>query len=285
MVIIGIHGIAQQQLGRQQLRAAWRPALGDGVERACGRPVPEVPLDMAFYGDVFLAGSDGGQPAKGAPGDAWWDGLDAAALTDLEEAAHEVLPEGAVELAEAQPPKVRTRMPGFLRAVDRCFPAGGVLALGDLVQVRRYLTEPDVKKRVDEAVSARVSAQCRVLVAHSLGSVVAFEYLRQHPGQRLDLLVTLGSPLGLRLVRRLMPQAEYGVAFGVPPQLRQWVNVRDLHDPVACAGPLSQWWPGVSDCPPVDNGHDAHSATAYLSKAATGQAVLGALPALAGPAA
>lgn len=282
MVIIGIHGIAQQQLGRQQLRAAWRPALGDGIERACGHPVPEVPLDMAFYGDVFLD-SDGGQLTKGGPAGAWWEDLDASALTYLEEAAYEVLPEGAVELAEAQPPKVRTRMPGFLRAVDRTFPAGGVLAFGDLVQVRRYLTEPDVKKRVDEAVSTRVSAQCRVLMAHSLGSVVAFEYLRQHPGERLDLLVTLGSPLGLRLVRKLMPHAEYGVAFGVPPQLRQWVNVRDLRDPVACAGPLSQWWPGVSDCPPVNNGPDAHSAAAYLSKAATGQALLSALPTLAGP--
>jgi len=281
-VIVGVHGIGQQQLGRQQLLQAWRPALGDGLERACGQPVPDVPLDLAFYGDVFLPPPDTAAVGKSAAAAGeWWETLEEADLVELEEAAREVLPEGAVEEAQASPDKARTRMPGVLRAVDRCFPAGGILAFGDLAQVRRYLSDPEIKARVDAAVDTAVTPQCRVLIGHSLGSVVAFEYLRRHPEARLELLVTLGSPLGLNLVRRRMPDPAYGADSGVPPSVRSWVNVYDTRDPVACAGPLARWWPGVRDCPPVDNGRDAHAATAYLGKQATGQAVLEALPDLA----
>ncbi|MEU0040715.1 alpha/beta hydrolase [Streptomyces sp. NPDC006333] len=281
-LIVGVHGIARQQLGRGQLTASWKPALGDCIERACGHPVRDVPLDIAFYGHLFLAPLNDTPPAKGGLAvDEWWHDLDPAAIADLEEVARQVLPVGAVEEAEARPSKTRTRMPAFLRAIDQRFPAGGVLAFGDLIQVRRYLLDPGVKHRVDAAVDAAVTQDCRVLIAHSLGSVVAFEYLRRHPGSRFETLVTLGSPLGLRLVQKLVPNPAYGIAFGIPPQLRAWINVRDRRDPVACAGPLGQWWPGVKDCPPVDNGRDAHSATAYLGKQATGEAVLAALPSLA----
>ncbi|MCW8096894.1 alpha/beta hydrolase family protein [Streptomyces tauricus] len=282
--VVGIHGIGQQQLGRQQLLTAWQPALGDGVERACdGRKVPNVPLNMAFYGDVFLSRPESAAASKaGAASGPWWERLDEATSAELESTAGELLPEGAIQEANARPAKARTRMPGFLRAIDRHFPAGGLLAIGDLVQVRRYLSDAEVKARVDAAVDAAVTPECAVLIGHSLGSVVAFEYVRRHPGLRLPLLVTLGSPLGLNLVRRLMPNVSYGVSFGIPPTVRAWVNVRDPRDPVASAGPLGQWWPGVDDVPPVDNGRDAHSATAYLGKKATGQAVLAALPGLSG---
>lgn len=282
--IVGVHGIGQQQLGRQQLLTAWQPALGDGVERACnGRRVPNVPLNIAYYGDVFLPEpATTAETKAGATAGAWWEFLDEETASELESAARELLPEDAIQTAIARPSKVRTQMPGFLRAIDRHFPAGGLLAFGDLVQVRRYLSDAAVKARVDAAVDAAMSPECSVLIGHSLGSVVAFEYLRRHPGPQLSLLVTLGSPLGLRLVRRLMPNASYGVAFGIPPTVREWVNVRDPRDPVACAGPLKQWWPGVEDMPPVDNGRDAHSATAYLGKKATGQAVLAALPGFLG---
>ncbi|WP_051338324.1 alpha/beta hydrolase [Streptomyces flavidovirens] len=281
-VIVGVHGVGQQQLGRQQLLQAWRPALGDGLERACGQPVPEVPLDLAFYGDAFLSAPGTSIPGKStAMGAAWWERLDEEDYVELERAAREVLPERSIEEEQTASDKARTRVPGFLRAVDRHFPAGGILAFGDLIQVRRYLVNPVVKSRVDAAVDAAVTRQCQVLIGHSLGSVVAFEYLRRHPDARLELLVTLGSPLGLRLVRERMPHPAYGTGFGVPPAVRAWVNVYDTRDPVACAGPLARWWAGVRDCPPVDNGRDAHAVTAYLGKQATGHAVLGALPDLA----
>lgn len=62
--IVGVHGIAQQQLGRHQLREPWRRSLADGLERASGARVAPPPLDIAYYGDLFLPARD---DTKGAP--------------------------------------------------------------------------------------------------------------------------------------------------------------------------------------------------------------------------
>lgn len=52
----------------------------------------------------------------------------------------------------------------------------------------------------------------QVLLAHSLGSVVAYETLCADPGLEVELLVTLGSPLGVRGVvfERLQPARSDG---------------------------------------------------------------------------
>lgn len=97
------------------------------------------------------------------------------------------------------------------------------LFVGELRQVRRYLLDPDLKTKADARVAEMVTENCRILIGHSLGSVVAFEFLRQHPERRLNLLITLGSPLGLRTIRHLMPDPEFGAAEGVPANVGAWV--------------------------------------------------------------
>lgn len=74
----------------------------------------------------------------------------------------------------------------------------------------------------------------RVLVAHSLGSVVAYETLHAYPDLRLDLLLTLGSPLAMRRVvyDRLDPRPAWGKGAR-PPGVQNWANVADRGDFVA----------------------------------------------------
>jgi hypothetical protein len=182
---------------------------------------------------------------------------------------------------EVRDGKGYTRVPRpvqvLLRAVDNRFgAAAGILYVGVLRQVHRYLTDPEVKGRVDERVAQAVGAGCRVLIGHSLGSVVAYEHLRQHPDHRVELFLTMGSPLGLRMVRRRLSVA--------PLPVPTWVNVRDLRDPVACAGELRTWWPliGADGEVVVDNGGDTHAAERYLSRGRTGRVILDRLPHLAG---
>ncbi|MFJ5731539.1 hypothetical protein [Streptomyces paradoxus] len=278
-LIVGVHGIGQQQRGRRQLLQTWLPALGDGLELACGRLLPAVPLGIAFYGDVFLPE----QPAatsKGAQEEAL-AGLGEEELDDLVAAAKDAVGEEAWHAVADLGTKGRLPRGGqmVLRAVNWRFgPGAGLLFVGVFRQVRRYLRDTAVKERVDRAVATAVGDNCRVLLGHSLGSVVAFEYLRSHPGRELDLLVTLGSPLGARFVRALMPDPGHG-AGGLPPGVRTWVNVRDARDPVAVA-PLEHHWKGVEEAPLVDNGADAHAVTRYLGKCVTGEVILRALPEL-----
>lgn len=282
-VIVGVHGIAQQQRGRKQLMRDWGPALADGIEIAVRAEPVGVSFDLAFYGDLFLVAGHSGQ--KGVGEDSGLDDVSAAEVDDALADAREVLSGEEIAAAAALAPlKAYSRTPRPLQAVlgalDAKFgAAAGVLYLGTLRQVRRYLRDGGLKAAADEIVAAKAGTECRILIGHSLGSVLALEFVRQHPEHRLDLLLTLGSPLGLRMVQSLLPHRYFGADApgGIPESVAAWVNVRDVRDPVACAGDLNTWWPGVEDRH-VDNEGDAHNVARYLSKNHTGTAVVRAAP-------
>ncbi len=283
-LIVGVHGIKNEQRGRNQLLASWELALADGLEFAAGRAVAAPSMDVAFYGDLFLDSRDG-DGLKGSASDEDVLNLTEEEAADLTAALDESgQPDAADEVDEVvlAGPEEKGYSPrvvqALLRRADRRFGshATGLLFLSELRQVRRYLLDPAIKTEADARVAGKVTPDCRVIVAHSLGSVVAFDYLRQHPDRHLGLLVTLGSPLGLNVIRRLMPDAKYG-SDHLPPNLTAWVNVRDPRDPVACAGDLSLRWPGIEDRV-VNNGDQAHSVEHYLSKKTTGEAIRRALP-------
>jgi hypothetical protein len=110
--------------------------------------------------------------------------------------------------------------------------------------------------------------QPRVLLAHSLGSVVAYEALCGNPDLAIDLLVTLGSPLGVPGVvfDRLLPPAEPGGVRPRPAGVRCWVNIADHGDPVAVpAGRLGSLFQGVDlDVETDINPINPHSVRNYL---------------------
>ncbi len=278
--LVGVHGIAQHQRGRHELMAAWAPALADGLERALSRRVALPELDVAFYGDVFLSGHDG--PAtKSAAVESMFDGMDHHGVAELSEALTEAVSVEDIAAAEQDVGKGYTRVPRpvqvLMRAVDRRFgAAAGVLYVGVLRQVYRYLRDPDIKAAVDARVEDAIGSDCTILIGHSLGSVVAYEYLRQRADHSVQLFLTVGSPLGLRMVRSRLQVTDLAVP--------SWVNVRDLRDPVACAGPLHGWWPQIGDQGDlvVDNGGDTHAVEKYLNRRTTGQVIANASPDLAG---
>ncbi|WP_216363258.1 GPI inositol-deacylase [Arthrobacter sp. Hiyo1] len=105
----------------------------------------------------------------------------------------------------------------------------------------------------------------RILIAHSLGSVVAYETLWAWPNLRVDLLLTLGSPLALPgiFADRLDP-FEAGQRRK-PPGVIRWVNVADEGDLIAVPKGLSQYFDGVDSDAEVTIGSIAfHDVEAYL---------------------
>ncbi|MGH8909608.1 MAG: hypothetical protein ACRD0K_24740 [Egibacteraceae bacterium] len=81
----------------------------------------------------------------------------------------------------------------------------------------------------------------RIVIAHSLGSVVAYEALWARPDPHVELLITLGSPLAMPDVvfDRLDP-APNGGRGARPPGVARWVNLADPGDLIAIPRPLTR---------------------------------------------
>lgn len=274
--LTAVHGVGQQYVGRHQILDKWTPALADGLERATGCRARRPELDLAFYGDLFRPAGPwhGAKSMAEAEAAVQFADLDAEELAELTEAVEEIVTPTDLTVASARADKGKSLpvpVQILVGAIERHFPpTSGILHLGVLRQVRRYLRDSSLKAEVDQ-IAAAAAADAIVLIGHSLGSVVAYEFLRQHPSHSVRQLVTLGSPLGLRMVRRRLPTSVLAVAC--------WINVRDRHDPVAAAGALDRWYADARECLVV-NGSDAHAAERYLDSKPVGEALIDVMPEL-----
>jgi hypothetical protein len=257
--------------------------------RRAGCTEAELPeageIGCVFFGDVF-------RPAgrRLGVGDPW---LTAADATQFDQ---ELLAAWWREAAESDPrvihPDSRTlaRTPGGVQAALRALSGSAYFAglaeramLFDLQQVRRYMTDPDVRRAVQKRVAADVSEETRVVVGHSLGSVVAYEALCAHPEWPVRTLVTLGSPLGIRklIFDRLIPApaaVNSGGARGAwPGRVESWVNVADAGDVVALVKDLRPLFGRRVRCYLVHNGSQAHDIMPYLTAVETGEAIAAGL--------
>ena len=119
--------------------------------------------------------------------------------------------------------------------------------------------------------------QPRVVIAHSLGSVVAYEALWARPDLHVDLLLTLGSPLGMPDVvfPRLEPSTA-GTGWGQrPPGVAKWINISDTGDLIAIPRDLTQRFRGIDHHNPAAriNAFDFHKVANYLNNPQVQQAL------------
>jgi hypothetical protein len=287
--VVCVHGVAQQREAADTLHAAWAPALCGGVGLAGGR-LAENEVACAFYGDVFRP--PGRQLAVGEP---------FVRPAELDEFERDLLATWWVEAARTDPaviaPDARTlavRTPGGVQAAlralagSRFFAAIGERALlGDLRQVRLYLNDQEIRRRAVAQVVDAVRPDTRVLVGHSLGSVVAYEALSANPDWPVRVLVTLGSPLGIpnlifdRLLPAPLPPSNPGPGprGRWPGQGRAWTNIADEADVVALVKDLRPAFGAGVDGWVVDNGAHAHNVKPYLTAVQTGRAIRSGLAA------
>jgi pimeloyl-ACP methyl ester carboxylesterase len=151
------------------------------------------------------------------------------------------------------------------------------------------MTDARVRQAALDRLAAVVGAETRVVVGHSLGSVVAYEALCAHPEWPVQALVTLGSPLGIRnmIFDRLNPAPAVGASGEIqgrwPGEVQSWVNVADAGDVVALVKDLRSLFGSRVDCYLVHNGSRAHDVRPYLTAAETGAAIVAGLAGGAGP--
>jgi hypothetical protein len=265
ITVLGVHGIGQQLLGEEAVLRAWRPALLDGMARS-GHRDQRMSIHMAFYGDLF-------RPASGTLGSDTSgfetlpaDGLAGELLATWAQAAvGRKIPAGANVLR-------------FLESSRFFGEVAARMVTSDVRQVQTYLTDPAIRTAARQRVMSAISPSTRVVVAHSLGSVLAYEALCALPQHPVRALVTLGSPLGIPSVfQRLQPAPREldGVLLAHWPGGHElkWTNIVDKDDIVASVKDLrTPFGYGVRTVL-VDNGSRAHDATRYLTNPVCGGAV------------
>lgn len=277
--LVLLHGIAQQTKGPHSLLADWYPALADGVTLT-GTVPAQHDVTMAFYGDLFRpVGHRGlGEPEldasdveEGLERDlllAWW-----RAAARMENRVP-----GPDTAARGRTPYLVQRALDALSHSAFFAGIGERMLISDARQVRRYFTDPDLRAAIQARFLAAVTDRTEVVVAHSLGSVVAYEALCAHP-QVPDLtLVTLGSPLAVRglVLDRLLPPPRDGRGRW-PAPVKSWTNIADRGDVVALAKELAPVFGHRVNDILVHNGARAHDVRPYLTARETGQAIASAL--------
>jgi pimeloyl-ACP methyl ester carboxylesterase len=104
----------------------------------------------------------------------------------------------------------------------------------------RYYAELEVRKalrrRLREAID-RADGRRVMVIAHSMGSIVAYDALRElgreRPNALVEHLVTIGSPLGLPHVKLPIREESGSRTLRTPSVVRRWSNLAKRRDPVA----------------------------------------------------
>jgi hypothetical protein len=274
--LILVHGRGQAFAIPETARRELAEATRWGLQRAGYDYIDWIPIDFAFYGDLYRSdadAADGGAERGGASLE--HSALQAAIAGDLL---------GVTETA-ADPEAERLGVPDLVRLVatlDERFGVGARFVRRFMADVAAYLDDQDLRERtIDRVRDAVMQADLAVLVGHSLGSIAAYELLLRDPGLHVGALVTFGSPLGLPTVRRRLQQRG---ADRFPPNLRRWVNVYNQEDFVAAVPLLQPLYPSGDDRsiedvealgqdPSLRNPAAAHDIATYLSSMAMGRAL------------
>ncbi|MGP3948073.1 SAV_2336 N-terminal domain-related protein [Streptomyces sp. 7N604] len=296
--VVVLHGMGRADEDRAAGRSRLTAALRDAVDRAV-RDDPDVRAragelrwEVSFpgYQDLFRA--------AGAP----------EALTGPRLSARDVAPGLETDLllqwwetaarADLAVPRPDTRTlqdaaqslfdPSRTSAIKRVVSALGRsrffmgvaehMLVGNIKQLLRYFQEEGLRESVINRVAEAISPRTRVLVGHSLGSIVAYEALCAHPEWPVRTLVTTGSPLGVRhlFFDRLKPAPVNGVGAW-PGSVVRWVNVCDPRDLVALEPRLATTFGARVEDVSVSNGTAAHDMSRYLSAGAVGAAIVSEL--------
>ncbi len=107
-----------------------------------------------------------------------------------------------------------------------------------LPDLYRYYKEEAIRKelrgRLTKAIVDNRDKRL-MLVAHSMGSIIAYDVLRElgrdKPSLSVEHFVTIGSPLGLPHVKHMI--LKESPIIRTPSIVKKWTNLADRRDPVA----------------------------------------------------
>ena len=283
--LLFIHGRGQGGSDPVKLKQDWIDALNKGGAAQHQSLPATVQVAFPFYGDVldrYAAAqriplvSDVASRGGEAP-NADYEAFQQEFAEELREKAG--ISDAAVQAELETAPQERGPLNwkwvhAILRVLDKNSKWVGQESLEQFTRdVYLYTRLPGVRDDIDALVGAQLTTDPTVVVAHSLGTIVAYSILKtDRRVLQIPELVTLGSPLGVRAVRdQFRPLRS-------PACIQAWYNAFDTRDVVALYPldkdnfPIS---PPIENNPRVKNFTDnRHGIAGYLGEATVADRIL-----------
>jgi len=281
-----VHGRGQQGQNPSALKSEWVEALQRGASAARLTLPTDVEIAFPYYGDTldrFTRDANipltSGITARGSANDDEFLAFQAEFAEAVRSGAGVTDAQVDVEYG----PNTRPRGPlnwewvqAILRAVDK---HGGGLSQNALEIFTRdvflYSTRAGVRDEIDRIVASQLTGEPTVVVAHSLGTLVAYSVMRRDTRSlQIPAFITVGSPLGVRSVRDQFRPLRY-------PPVDGWYNAFDPRDVVALYPLDARNFPVQ---PPIENNgtvnnhtSNRHGIVGYLDDANVAKKILDAL--------
>lgn len=289
MKIIFIHGMNQQNYNADSLKQHWVDIFKQGLHYA---QIPmcsaELDIEMAFYADLMQSyqfsnqsnpttldtdKSAHPQPQLHAPFNLHF--LEQPKPTTTDNNSNTAIPLLPQFLAQDHP-DFPTRLSIYaellkdhlfkdLASLIDHFPNIHARLIHEfLLETYLYLSDIEFMQAVHQRIQACFDPKkSHLIVAHSLGSVIAYNFLHQYPQYSVDGLISLGSPLAFRVI-----QEKIYHPIAAPDNLKgDWINFYSTED-FLTAFPLIN--PPFDFSPPILNQaiqtflNQPHQITGYL---------------------
>ena len=224
-MILGIHGLANKP-DEPTLEAWWKKSILEGLKLNCGNEEQKIDFEIVYWAGIRYKAPIPNKnnpelycPVKGKDTlkkykDGWFDDVVASGLSWL-----------------AKPLDWAKQYLGVSKLADKLLNA----KLKDLAS---YYKNPNQMEQMRDKFVEKLEGQQGkrlMVIAHSMGSIIAYDVLRSLGRERRDIqvdhFITIGSPLGLPHVKYKIWN-EYNLVR-TPSIVQKWTNFSDRRDPVA----------------------------------------------------
>jgi hypothetical protein len=285
MNLVYIHGRAQGDSSEQATREYWKAGMQRGFEAAGVQPTKLDKIIVPFYGQRLEALTvearlklvrvvERGEGQSQEP----FDDFAAMFIERLAERAgvdrEQAMDEAGLTVVE-RGPENWAWVQALLQAAERRSPWLANLSVAKITaDVQAYLRRDYVRQEVHNIVLPALKQDPCVVIAHSLGSVVAYWLLAENPQINVPLFVTVGSPLGLGVIKDKLKHP-----LRIPGGVQKWLNVSDERDVVALYARLDRdsFLEGIENISDVHNGDQPHDVARYLADTTLARRIAAAL--------
>jgi hypothetical protein len=264
MRLLFVHGRAQEEKSSEIIEDEWMKAFRRGLKLSEIKEPVDLKIDVPFYGKELKKLVDAYDLPPGEDLETRGGTIPDDYAEFLREVALEAREKNTVSSADVDremgtEPEIRGPenwrwVQAVIRVIDSLTPDVSSVSIGILLRdVFIYVNSGTVRGKINEIVQAKMTDDPTIVVGHSLGSVVAYQVLRERQKNTVPRYITVGSPLGIHAIRRRLR-----TPLTMPGGVADWFNARDTRDVVALY-PLDQ--DNFAVDPPVRNFNNVNNHT------------------------